>query len=367
MVAKMRVSILLPDLGGGGAERVSLDLATQFSAAGCKVDFVLLRKEGELLGKAESEFPVTALGVNKIRSSIGPLREYIIDQQPDVILAAMWPLTTIAVLSNLLCKKKVKIVSVEHSVLSSQYSGRGLLHKLLLFFSAAFTYRISDYSVAVSQGVADDMAKISFLRKDKIHVVNNPIPPHRSADIEEEYKVKALWGGFSGHKILSVGSFKKAKRFDILLKAISIVSDKQAVKLILLGDGPLRNSFTELAEKLGISDSVIMPGFVLNTPSFYEFSDLFVLSSEREGLPTVIVESLAAGTPVVATDCKSGPAEILENGKYGKLVAVGDPAALAKAIEESLAEPFDPEVLKARAKDFSPDVIAKKYLNLFGY
>lgn len=363
----MRVSILLPDLGGGGAEKVSLDLARQFSAAGCNVEFVLLRKQGKLLERAEFEFSVACLGVKKIRSSISPLRKYIIDRRPDVILAAMWPLTTIAVLSNLLCNNKVKVISIEHSVLSSQYSGRGLLHRLRLIFSTAFTYRFSDYSVGVSQGVADDMAMISFLGNNKIRVINNPVPPHCPADIKQKSRVGALWGDFDGYKILSVGSFKEAKRFDILLKAFSIVSNHLNVKLILLGDGPLRKDLAVLSETLGISERVIMPGFFPNTSPFYECSDLFVLSSDREGLPTVIVESLAAGTPVVATDCKSGPAEILENGKYGKLVPVGDPAALANAIEESLSEPFDPEKLKARAKDFSPDVIAKKYLDLFDH
>ena len=360
----MRVSILLPDLGGGGAEKVSLDLARQFSSAGCNVDFVLLRKQGELLEEVESEFAVTCLGVKKIRSAIGPFRKYIIGHQPDVILAAMWPLTTLAVITNFLCKRKAQIISIEHSVLSSQYSGRGLFHRLLLILSAAFTYRASDYSVGVSQGVADDMEMISFLGGNKVRVINNPVPPHCPADIEQKLTVESLWGDFDGCKILSVGSFKEAKRFDILLKAFSIVSNHLNVKLILLGDGPLRKDLVVLSETLGISERVIMPGFIPKTSPFYECSDLFVLSSDREGLPTVIIESLAAGTPVVATDCKSGPAEILDDGKYGKLVPVGDPAALAKAIEESLSEPFDPKALKARAKDFSPEIIAKQYLEL---
>nr|WP_281502150.1 glycosyltransferase [Alcanivorax sp. S6407] len=170
------------------------------------------------------------------------------------------------------------------------------------------------------------------------------------------------------HRLLAVGSLKLAKDYPALLHSMKkLVHSGSDVSLLILGSGALQPQLEELCQVLGIENHVHFGGFVSDPAPFYRRADLFVLSSAWEGFGNVIVEALAVGTPVVSTDCKSGPAEILENGKYGKLVPVGDPAALANAIEESLSEPFDPEKLKARAKDFSPDVIAKKYLDLFDH
>ncbi len=140
--------------------------------------------------------------------------------------------------------------------------------------------------------------------------------------------------------------------------------DNSGVQLLIMGGGPLEADLLAQRKELGLEDSVHFGGWVLDPSPFYHSAGCLVLSSRWEGFGNVIVEALAAGVPVVSTDCKSGPAEILGNGKYGKLVPVGDSAALAKAMEESLSEPIDPEALKARAKDFSPEIIAKQYLEL---
>jgi glycosyltransferase involved in cell wall biosynthesis len=132
----------------------------------------------------------------------------------------------------------------------------------------------------------------------------------------------------------------------------------------LVGTGADEAELRTLAGGLGLSAQVIFAGFHSDPTPFYQTADLFVLSSDYEGFGNVIVEAMACGTPVVSTDCPSGPAEILENGRYGRLVPVRDAQALADAMQEALAAPHDPALLKQRASDFAPEIAAKRYLEL---
>jgi glycosyltransferase involved in cell wall biosynthesis len=141
---------------------------------------------------------------------------------------------------------------------------------------------------------------------------------------------------------------------------------RRPMRLLILGEGKLRPSLTSLAEELDIVEDLAMPGFVDNPFQYFARADLFVLSSRWEGLGNVVIEALACGCPVVSTDCPSGPAEILENGKYGTLVPVGDPEALAAAILKSLDTPMDRQRLRDRGAKFSVENATRQYLDLIG-
>src|SRR5262249_18705982 len=138
----------------------------------------------------------------------------------------------------------------------------------------------------------------------------------------------------------------------------------QDARLLILGTGDLAEQTASVARAEGIGDKVLMPGATRDPVPFYRSADLFVLSSDYEGFGNVIVEALACGLPVVSTDCRSGPAEILENGRYGRLVPVGDAQALARAMADALAAEHDREAFKRRAADFSPERAADQYLRL---
>ncbi|MDF1637581.1 glycosyltransferase [Alcanivorax jadensis] len=359
----MKVVFFIPDMRGGGAEKVALLLIRQVVSLGYSTDLLLLRKEGELLGAIPKSVNVVTLGDGRIRNSLFPLCRYLKRENPDHLIVSMWPLTTVSVVASLLSGYQGRLLLSEHSALSESPQARGL-SGILLRLSMRFVNSRADYVVGVSSGVVDDLHSLGLPSSFGI-VVNNPVQIS-SLSFPGDGWLEHPWYQLEKRKrLLAVGSLKPAKDYPVMLNAMkSLRKDNSGAQLLIMGGGPLEADLMALRKELGLEDSVHFGGWVLDPSPFYHSAGCLVLSSRWEGFGNVIVEALAAGVPVVSTDCKSGPAEILENGKYGKLVPVGDPSALAIAIEESLSEPFDPEALKARAKDFSPEIIAKRYLEL---
>lgn len=171
------------------------------------------------------------------------------------------------------------------------------------------------------------------------------------------------WVNSFGKKIIAIGTLKSQKRFDRLVHAFAGLPERDAV-LMILGEGGERENIETLAQTLNVAGRVFMPGFTHDPAYYLRRADLFVLSSDYEGFGNVVAEALEQGTPVVSTDCPSGPREILEDGKYGTLVPVGDVDALARAMEDALNREHDREALKRRAQDFSVDKAADAYLDL---
>nr|WP_195759499.1 glycosyltransferase [Spiribacter sp. 2438] len=176
---------------------------------------------------------------------------------------------------------------------------------------------------------------------------------------------RALDGWLAGEtRLIAVGTLKRAKGYDVLLRVLADLRGRRDARLLILGEGPLRGELEALARDLGVGESLWMPGFCPNPATFLKHAHVFVLSSNWEGFGNVIVEALAAGVSVVSTDCLSGSAEILDGGRFGRLVATGDTPGMAKAIEEAAHSPDDLDRLKARAEDFRPARQAACYLEL---
>ena len=165
--------------------------------------------------------------------------------------------------------------------------------------------------------------------------------------------------------ILGVGRLTQAKDFPTLIRAFALVRKKHPARLMILGEGEERSKLETLVQELGLEKEVSLPGFVDNPYKYMKRAAVFVLSSKWEGFGNVLVEAMALGTPVVSTNCPSGPAEILENGRWGRLVPVGDVYALAEAIIETLDEEHHPDVAN-RAKDFAVELAVEKYINVLG-
>ncbi|MDB4147072.1 glycosyltransferase [Amylibacter sp.] len=356
------ISILLPDLRGGGAERVNLDLAHEFKRQGHSVSFVLMQSTGEYLPEAQAHFTVHELGIARARQIPFALARYLRSHRPNALLVAMWPLTVIAPIMRL-TGYRGRIVISEHCVLSAQYAGWGWVHRAALRGSMAAAYRLAHARLGVSRGVADNMASLSGIPHRMFAVVHNPIPSRKISDAQELRLIDALWDAPNGARILTVGSMKPQKNHPLLLRAFALL-DRPDTRLMFVGDGDGREALLSLARELGVTDRVIFAGFHPDPTPFYKTADLFVLSSNNEGFGNVIVEALACGTPVVSTDCPSGPAEILENDKWGRLTPVGNADALAEAMRASLEDDHDTAALKRRTADFAPEIAARKYLKL---
>ncbi|WP_133481483.1 glycosyltransferase, partial [Halomonas ventosae] len=349
----MKISILLPDLRGGGVERIRIVLAHEFAILGHDVEFVLMQARGKLLKEAKYSFSVANLAIPRARALPFALARYLRRHRPDALIAAMWPLTVIAPVAARLSGHQCAVLVSEHNTLSVQYRDWGRLHRGFMRASMALGYRLVDHRVGVSTGVVEDIARMSGLEPGAFNVLHNPVPPHSEPSTEAIEAAEALWSGPVGARIVTVGSMKAQKNHPFLLRAFARLHRPDA-RLMFVGDGKGREALLTLARQLGVEDRVILAGFHSDPTPFYMTADLFVLSSNYEGFGNVIVEAMACGTPVVSTDCPSGPREILVDGKYGKLVPVGDVEAMANAIEAALNEPACVDQLKGRAADFHP-------------
>lgn len=361
-----RLSLLLPNLRGGGAERVSIDLADALADLGHSVEFVLLQEKGELLSQVIQRHKVYGLKAKSIKNSFWPLVKYLRQRRPDALIAAMWPLSFIAPLAAKISGFKGPVLVVEHCSLSNQYKEWGKGHGLLLRASLSIGFRLADVRAGVSRGVADDVARLAVYTTSKISVLYNPIPLRLHSSFEAMERAESFWSKPKGKRILTVGSLKAQKNHRLLLEAFAHLDDPDAC-LMIVGQGSLEESLRALADELQIADRVVFAGFHVDPMPFYRTADLFVLSSDHEGLPTVLIEALSCGLPVVSTDCPSGPSEILEDGLYGILTPVGDAPALAQGMREALSAQWNASELVRRAGDFSPEKAARQYLEVLGF
>jgi glycosyltransferase involved in cell wall biosynthesis len=277
----------------------------------------------------------------------------------------MWPLTSAAVLSWHLAGKPGHLFLSDHVQLSISSVLELNLSPWLVAAVMRLTYPSASGIIAVSEGVKQDLCRLGRFAESQVRVIYNPAATGVSTQPEMESVRKKLWGVGFDHHILSVGTLKVQKDHATLIRAFASLPASLNAKLTILGEGGLRAELEALVLQLGLQGKVAMPGFVVDAYPWFRSADLFVLSSRWEGFGNVIVEALECGLPVVSTDCQSGPAEILENGRIGRLVPIKDPVALAACMIDTLTEPVDSEMLKRRARDFTVSRIADQYLAYF--
>lgn len=364
-MASEKITIILPDLRGGGAERLHVHLANDWILRGYAVDIVLMQKRGELIPLLSPNVRVIELGADRIRQMILPLSKHLKKSKSDIILAAMWPLTSVASIAWLLAKRDGRLFLSDHTQLSVACIQELGVNSAFLKAIMRTTYPIATGIIGVSQGVKSDLVGLGSFSDEKVKVIYNPaatgISPHKES---RELRFR-LWGEGARFHILSVGALKRQKDHETLIRAFALLPPDINAKLSIVGEGPLRGNLEALVSQNHLDSSVLMPGYVNDPYPWFRTADLFVLSSQWEGFGNVIVEALECGVPVVSTDCPSGPAEILENGRYGKLVPTGNPEAMAKAIASTLGERADEAALMDRAKEFSVATISDQYLQYF--
>lgn len=397
------IALFIPSLGGGGVERVTLNLARSFVERGYRIDLVVGRAQGSSRNRVPDQVNVVALRASPpgwtrflilaadpkglktlLRPVLLPLNRsgqfcylsdltrYLRRERPQVLLSAMTKSNLTAVWARHLAGVPNRLVISEHNALSPNISLPRKKENWRRRFLSSLVGRVypgADAIIAVSDGVADDLALCTGIRREHITTIYNPIVTpeliHQSrAPLDHPW----LQPG-TPPVVLGVGRLHEQKDFPTLLRAFARARAKQEAHLVILGEGKAKHArlsteLMALATQLGIADDVVLLGFVDNPFAYMARASVFVLSSAWEGFGNVIAEALACGCPVVSTDCPSGPAEILEHGKYGPLVPVGDDVALADAILSVLKTPPDRDQLRARSAMFSVDHVADQYLEV---
>jgi glycosyltransferase involved in cell wall biosynthesis len=357
------IAFYLPSLRGGGAERVMLNLAEGIIERGRPVDFVLAAAEGSFLEHLPPSVRVVDLRAGRVGRSLVPLVTYLRRERPHALVSSLTHANVVALIAARLARRGTPVIATVHNTMSESAPGQSAWRRRLWPALVRTCYPWAARVVAVSRGAADDLARTSGFSRERIEVVYNPVitPPVLAlARQSPDHPWLACPGPPT---ILGVGRLTRQKDFPTLIRAFAQVRRSRPARLIILGEGEDRPVLEALATELGVAHDVSLPGFQANAVTYMAASTLFVLSSAWEGLPTVLIEALAAGTRVVSTDCPSGPREILQDGQLGALVPVGDVSALATAMIQALERPGD-VVPTAALTPFTRDAAVDHYLRL---
>jgi len=357
--ARSHIALVLPDLRLGGGQRVFLELARQFVASGHRVDVVNLTGDGELVAEVPDGACYKPLmkgrahsGIRLAWKALPALTRYLRDARPDAILSSMTGANLLTVLARGRAGRQGRLLLREAASLSN--TGSVMTRWLMRLF-----YPRADALLAVSAGVAKDLERLG-LDPSIIHVIHNPVDAERVRALAAQ--VKSLPSFCDTPYIISIGRLTIQKDHGTLLRGYAASALRHTHRLIVIGEGEQRQALADLAGKLGIEDRVELAGSFVNPYPILAGASLHVLSSRWEGYPNVLLEALALRVPVVATDCPAGPRELLQGGRYGRLVPVGDHIALAHAMDDELREPTGnrDEVITAH----QPQVVAQRYLAL---
>ncbi len=396
----VHVAFTIPDLGGGGAETVVLNLAEELLRRGHRVDIVLLQAivqrhvpqgtrlfvagdttELSVPGKVAPETrpqvieaPTTSTSADWIRAARALNRDplclpsmrlvrqaravasYMEHEKPDCVLPNIRRAQFATLLACRLFKRHPPVAPIVHNLVRGRRHLRRLRH--LAGDAAGF--------ICVSHGIAANLAAAVGVLADHITTIYNPV-------VTAELHAKASeppahpWLEDGGPPVVvAAGHLEERKDFATLIRAFERLTARRACRLVILGEGKQRQQLETLVTDLGLAGRVSLPGWVENPQALFARASLFVLSSVHEGLPTVLIEALACGCPCVSTDCPAGPAEILQHGSFGPLVPVGDEAALAEAMDRVLQRPPDRNRLRQRGADFSAQKAGDDYEQLLG-
>jgi glycosyltransferase involved in cell wall biosynthesis len=360
------LSILASFSGEGGVERMILNLANAFAGRGLLVHLLLIKKHSRHLSELHPAIKVIELGGRHTATSLLPLIRYLRTWHPCCLLAAKDRAGRLAVLARLLGRTPVRLVVRLGTNLSAALAHRSRSKLWLRRAAIRLLYPCIDRIIAVSEGVKQDTVAVAGIHPDRIKVVRNPVITPRMLELAEEAPPHPWLAGSQYPVILAAGRLTVQKDFTTLIRAFAILRESRPCKLIILGEGRQKVKLQELAAELGVAEAVDLPGFTTNPYACMARADLFVLSSRWEGSPNVLTEAMALGTPVVSTDCPSGPREILADGRHSPLVPVGDWQALAMAMQQVLDAPPESDSLREAVREYAVETSASRYLEILG-
>lgn len=365
-----KILLLSLSFENGGVERDTINLANGFTDLGMSVTMVVRERKLFFLSMLHSSVRIVVFNGRNDRQLESELRDFLQRERHAVVLSAKDEDDAIAIrvkrkLSNGISTRFYLRIGTPPATRAieqkSFFLSRWLNHRRL-----GKTLADCDGIITYSSGVAHEL--VDFYQVPPAKAITLPNPT-MTPDFFEQANAEVAHPWFSPGAppvIIAVGRLARVKDFPTLLRAFALVRSQRDCRLMILGDGKQKPKLAKLADELGIQLDIELHGFCQNPYAYLKRAALLAVSSIREGGPIVLIEALALGIPAVATDCPTGPREILQDGKFGKLTPPGDAEALAKALMETLDSPPDSDFLKASVASFTQENSSRAHLSAMG-
>jgi glycosyltransferase involved in cell wall biosynthesis len=357
-----RIALLMQDFSGGGAERMMINVGEGLATRGHEVEIVTVRPEGPYRDRVPPHIPIVALGPRRVSHAIPALARYLRQRRPDAALSTLVHMNVAAVLAKRIGGAPTRLVLREANRISedSRAEPRPLIR--LAYRLLPVVYSWADHVIGVSEEVAAEVRQLSSLPTERVTAVKNPVlAPCDLAAIAASTTPPHPWFEEGIPVVLAIGRLAPQKDHLTLLEAFARVRQERPARLIIVGRGDLKEALRQRGGELGIAKSMLLAGFQSEPFAWLKGAAVLAHTSRWEGSPNVVVEALACGVPVVATDCPGGPRPILDGGRYGELVPVGDVQAVASALARALDERPDRASLWRRAAEFTVEAVIPQY------
>lgn len=364
-----KVMFFLPSLGGGGAERTVIQLANSFAEQGLKIHLGVCDLSGnkaKLLPEVSPKIELVNFNCGRVMNSVMPLKLRLQAEHYDCLVATQTHTNIVAGIAKKLSGVNTRLIFREVSTPSKNIKLQGIT-KFVLKTLVNWTYPMAQQIVCVSKGVEADFREYYSYKKNNLSTTYNPVLDDA---YYEKLKVPVTHKFFNDTNkvILAVGRLTEAKNFGFLIRSFKALHDQHPdTRLIILGEGELRTEFEALIAELSLTEVVDLPGFDSNPYAYFKYVSLFVLSSNWEGLPGVLIQALASKVKVVSTNCPSGPMEILDDAKFGLLVECNDQAGLTQAMHQAIFADyvkFSHVDFEAHIQQFHKQTVLKQYLRI---
>ncbi|MGA8281375.1 MAG: glycosyltransferase [Desulfobacterales bacterium] len=360
------ITVFVATSGHSGVDRLIRHLVPSMARRGYPVDVLKIRDHGPVIGDQLQGVQLIDLKVKHVYSSFPALVRYLKHRRPDVMLTDKDRVNRTAILARAWSRVPTRLVLSSGTTISIDLDNRGAFERWLQKRSMKYLYPYAENIVVTSEGVADDMAEYTGLARKRIQVVPCPVVPNELFGFQLPRPDHPWFRTDAPPVILGVGELGPRKDFLTLVHAFARLRANQNCRLVILGKGNQRDHLLSVANELGVAKDIDLPGFEPNPYPFMAHAAMLAMSSRWEGLGFVLIETLALGTPVVSTDCPSGPREILDGGRYGRLVPVGDAERLARAMAETLLNPPPAAFLQEAARPYEIERSTSAYLTAMG-
>lgn len=358
----LHIVMLVGSLRVGGAERMMVQTANGLSLH-ARITFLTLTGGDSLQHELNGNILLKGFGNKKSLPAIPSLIRFLKKEKPDVLISTQIHVNMIAILAKMLSGVKTKIILREATTPGAQFKTFTDVRSRLVNVSAKKLYRKADAIVALCEAVKTNLVDHGFAHPDQVSVIYNPVVNDAlQKGLQENVTHPFFNAGVPVY--ISVGRLARAKNFSLIIRAFSLLIRKKDARLMLIGDGPEKEMLNELVVKLQLRDKIAFTGQVVNPYPYLRQADVYVLSSLFEGLPNALIEAMACGIQLVSVNCPGGSAEVLMNGKVGKLVPENDPEQLANAMLEMIEHPVNKEVLIESARRFNAEQTTAGYLHL---